>query len=164
MIRRQAGGLPRMSDWPGIIEGGLYVDNRGSLAFFNEFTFSGVERFYIIRPEEPNAVRGWIGHQREQKWFTAAEGTIAVAVVRPNDWQSPDRNVPVSKFVLSADKPRILSVPPGHATAIIGISAKSALMVFSSGAMDQASSDTYRFPPNFWAIPERDAEAQCASF
>lgn len=148
-----------MSERPRIIEGGLYVDNRGSLAFFNEFAFPGVERFYIIRPDRPHAVRGWIGHQRDQKWFTAVEGTIAVAVVRPDDWQSPDVHAPVSKFVLAATKPQILTVPPGHATAIIGISPQSALMVFSTGTIDQAPSDSYRFSPAFWKIPEPDSEA-----
>src|ERR1039458_8901693 len=125
MARRRT--CPAMSEGPRIIEGGLYVDNRGSLAFFNEFAFPGVERFYIIRPARPRAVRGWIGHQRDQKWFTAVEGTIAVAVVRPDDWQSPDAHAPVSKFVLAATKPQILTVPPGHATAIIGISPQAAL-------------------------------------
>ena len=143
-----------MSDGPWIIEGGRHVDNRGSLAFFNEFAFSGVERFYIIRPERPETVRGWNGHQREQKWFTAVEGSIAVAVVRPDGWQFPDGHAPVSRFVLSATKPQILAVPPGHATAIVGISPQSALLVFSTGTIDQAPSDNYRFPPDFWRIPE----------
>jgi dTDP-4-dehydrorhamnose 3,5-epimerase len=148
-----------MSDRPRIIEGSLHVDNRGSLAFFNEFAFPGVERFYIIRPDRPRAVRGWIGHQRDQKWFTAVEGTLTVAVVRPNDWQSPDAHAQVSNFVLAAGKPRILTVPPGHATAIMGITPQSALMVFSTGTIHQAPSDSYRFPPDFWKIPEPDSEA-----
>jgi dTDP-4-dehydrorhamnose 3,5-epimerase-like enzyme len=141
-----------MSDSHWILEGRLHVDNRGSLAFFNEFAFPGVARFYIIRPERPQEVRGWIGHQREQKWFTAVEGTIAVAVVRPDDWQSPDAHAAVLNFVLSATKPQILTVPPGHATAIIGISPQSALMVFSTGSIEQAPSDSYRFPSDFWKI------------
>ena len=137
-----------------MIEGGLHVDNRGSLAFFNGFAFAGVQRFYVIRPGRPHAVRGWAGHQRDRKWFTAVEGTIAVAVVGPGDWQSLDAHVPVSRFVLSAAKPQILAVPPRHATAIVGISPQSALMVFSTGTVDEAPSDTYRFPPDFWEIPE----------
>ena len=74
------------------------------------------------------------------------------------DWQSPGTRVPVSQFVLSAARPQILTVPPGHVTAIIGMSAQSALMVFSTGTTDQAPSDTYRFPPDFWEIPDRDSE------
>lgn len=147
-----------MSDGPRLIQGGLHVDQRGSVAFFNEFAFPGVERFYIIRPDRPQAVRGWVGHQREQKWFTAVEGTIAVAVVRPDDWQRPDPHVPVSKFVLAARNPQILTVPPGHATAIVGISPQSALVVFSTGTIEEAESDSYRFPPDFWEIPELSLE------
>ncbi len=153
-----------MTDRPGIIEGGLHVDNRGSLAFFNEFAFPGVERFYIIRPARPHVIRGWIGHQRERKWFTSVEGALAVAVVRPDDWQAPDGRLPVSKFLLCAANPQVLVVPPGHATAIIGITQQSALMVFSTETIEEAPSDTYRFPPNFWAIPDLNSEAQCESF
>lgn len=153
-----------MSDRPRMIDGGLYLDDGGSLAYFNEFAFSTVERFYIIRPDRPGGVRGWTGHQREQKWFTSVDGMIAVAVVRPADWQSPDAHTPVVQFILSAAKPQILMVPPGHATAIIGISPRSALMVFSTGTIEEAPSDNYRFPPDFWKIPEPDPEANCESF
>lgn len=148
-----------MNDQPRITAGGLHADSRGLLAFFNDFTLSGVDRFYIIRPDRPRAVRGWTGHQREQKWFTAVEGTIAVAVVRPDDWRSPDAHLPVSVFVLAATKPQMLTVPPGHATAIVGISSQSALLAFSTGTIDNAPSDTYRFPPDLWTIPEPRSEA-----
>jgi dTDP-4-dehydrorhamnose 3,5-epimerase len=153
-----------MTDRPCIIEGGLHADNRGSLAFFNEFALPGVERFYIIRPAQPHAIRGWIGHQREHKWFTAVEGALAVAVVRPDDWHTPSARLPVATFGLSAATPQILTVPPGHATAIIGITAKSALMVFSTGKIEDAPSDTYRFPADFWAIPDLSSETQCESY
>lgn len=144
---------------PTIIEGGLHVDNRGSLAFFNDFTFSGVERFYIICPAELDAVRGWIGHQREWKWFTAVAGLLAVAVVRLDDCRSPSTHLPVAKFVLDAAVPRILAVPPGHATAIIGMKPESALMVFSTGRLEDAPADTFRFPPDFWVVPGHHSEA-----
>ena len=151
--------MESVSDQPRLIDGGVHEDNRGSLAFFNEFSFTEVERFYVIRPERPRTVRGWTGHQRERKWFTAVEGTITVAVVRPDDWQSPDPHIQVTIFTLSAGKPQILVIPPGHATAIVGVSPRSALIVFSTGTINQAPSDNYRFPPDFWKIPESKLEA-----
>ena len=33
-------------DRPTLIEGGLHVDARGSVAFVNDFDFKGVDRFY----------------------------------------------------------------------------------------------------------------------
>jgi dTDP-4-dehydrorhamnose 3,5-epimerase-like enzyme len=138
-----------------IIDGSLHVDDRGSLAFFNNFAFRGIERFYIIRPAKPKAVRGWVGHRREQKWFTAVAGVLAIAVVRPDDWQSPSSQLPVSSFILTAEVPRILSVPPGYATAILAINPRSALMVFSTGKIEDAVSDTFRFPTDLWEIPEQ---------
>jgi dTDP-4-dehydrorhamnose 3,5-epimerase len=138
---------------PHLIQGGLHVDNRGVLAFFNDFAFSGVERFYIIRPARPNEIRGWMGHRRDQKWFSAVEGALTVAVVRPDNWEKPSAAVPVSTFVLSAVRPAILAVPAGHATAIIGRSNESALLVFSTGTIAEAPSDSYRFAPDLWPIP-----------
>ncbi len=149
-----------MNERPSLIQGGLHADERGSLTFFNDFAFPAIERFYIIRPARPHVVRGWMGHRREQKWFTAVEGDLLVAVVRPDDWTSPGRELPVATFALSAAEPQILAVPPGHATAIIGTTLRSALMVFSTGKIEDAPSDTYRFSPDMWEIPA----PQCESF
>jgi hypothetical protein len=147
-----------------IIEGGLHTDDRGSLAFFNDFPLSGIKRFYIIRPREPHAVRGWVGHQREHKWFAALVGVFTVAVVQPDNWQAPAANLPVSTFVLDAAIPRILSIPPGHATAIVSGGPQTALMVFSTGKIQDSPSDTFRFPPDFWRVSEQSSEENCESF
>jgi dTDP-4-dehydrorhamnose 3,5-epimerase-like enzyme len=142
-----------MGDHPKLIEGASHVDTRGSLDYFNDFEFGAVERFYIIRPRRPRAVRGWIGHRREHKWFTAVEGVVLVAVVRTSDWRLPEKDSPVLEFVLSAENPRILYVPPGNAMAIVGVSPHSTLVVFSSGAAGDSAADTFRFDPDQWAIP-----------
>ena len=52
---------------------------------------------------------GWVGHQREHKWFTVVAGEVQVAVVKPDDWQSPRSDLPVARYVLSAASPQVLS-------------------------------------------------------
>jgi dTDP-4-dehydrorhamnose 3,5-epimerase-like enzyme len=137
---------------PRILEGGLHVDVRGTVSFINDFDFRGVDRFYSIRSHRPFEPRGWRGHQREHKWFTVVQGSVLVAVVRPDNWDFPDHSLPVERFILSAAKPCILQVPAGNATGSLSLSEDAILMVFSSGKIQDADDDTYPFPVGTWEI------------
>ncbi len=139
-------------DRPHLINGGLHVDARGSIAFVNDFDFQGVDRFYVVRSHRSHEPRGWMGHRREQKRFFVIQGTSLIAVVRPNEWQTPAGDLPVERFTLSAAKPQILSVPPGFATGSINLTADTILLVFSSGKIEEAKTDDYRFPVDTWPI------------
>ena len=137
---------------PRIINGGLHVDSRGIVSFVNDFDFKGVDRFYAIRAHKPHDLRGWVGHQRDHKWFLAVQGTTLVAVVRPDHWEYPASTIPVERFVLSAAKPQVLHVPPGHATGSVNLSPDAILMIFSSGRIEDAKTDDYRFAIDSWPI------------
>ncbi len=137
---------------PCVIDGGLHVDTRGIVSFVNDFDFRGVDRFYTVRTHHPNEERGWVGHQRDQKWFVAVQGAVLLAVVKPDDWERPSSELPVERFVLSAVKPQVLHVPPGYATGSINLSQDAILMIFSSGRIDDAQEDVYRFPVQTWPI------------
>lgn len=137
-----------------LIPGGLHTDARGTVAFVNDFDFQGVQRFYTIRPRQEGQVRGWIGHQREHKWFTCVQGQVLIAVVRPDCWEKPARDLPVQSYTLSDPRPAVLHVPAGHATASVSLSENVVLIVFSSGRLPVASQDDYRFAPDYWPISE----------
>lgn len=137
---------------PHVIDGGLHVDARGSVAFVNDFDFKNVDRFYYVRAAEPYHPRGWIGHKREKKHFTVVQGDALVAVVRPDDFETPSRDLPVQRFTLSAENPHVLCVPEGHATASMMLSDDAILMIFSSGRIEDAADDDYRFPEDTWPI------------
>src|ERR1035437_461447 len=137
---------------PYLIPGGRRVDNRGSVSFVNGFDFKGVDRFYWIHSSQPNVPRGWVGHQREHKWFSVIRGEVLVAVVRLDDWASPSRDLAVARFTLSAASPQVLHVPPGHATGSVHLTSEAILMIFSSGRIEDASSDDFRFPIEHWPI------------
>lgn len=174
---------------PHLIPGGRKVDARGSVSFVNGFDFKGVDRFYWIEANQPNTPRGWVGHQREHKWFSVIRGEVLVAVVAPDNWCSrepengradlpvgpdaqqhvptadqgraarivseksnPSRNLSVARFTLTSANPQVLHVPPGHATGSVHLTAEAILMIFSSGKIEDAPSDDFRFPADYWPI------------
>lgn len=139
---------------PRLIEGGLHVDFRGTVSFVNDFDFKGVGRFYTIRAHRLQELRGWVGHQRDHKWFFAIQGTTLIAVVKPDRWDCPSSSLPVARFVLSAAKPQVLHVPAGYATGSVNLSADAILMVFSSGKIEDAKADDHRFAIDTWPIIE----------
>lgn len=137
---------------PTLIPGGLHADARGSVAFVNDFHFAGVDRFYILRCSKVREPRGWVGHQRDRKWFIPVHGSFFVAVVRPDHWTNPQRTLHVAQYVLRSDAPAVLEVPPGHATTQVALEEGAALFVLSSGRIEDARSDDFRFPIDQWPI------------
>ena len=137
---------------PHLIQGGRHADERGSVSFVNGFDFKGVDRFYWIQAGHANVPRGWVGHQRDHKWFSVVRGEVLVAVVRPDQWQHPRRDLPVARYTLSAANPQVLHVPPGHATGSVNLNKQAVLLVFSSSKIEAAKSDDFRFPVDYWPI------------
>ncbi len=137
---------------PTLIPGGLHVDARGTVSFVNDFNFKGVERFYTIQPHRPREPRGWVGHRRDRKWFSAMQGSILIAIVRPDDWEHPATNLPIERIVLSGAKPAVLTIPPGYATGMAALTYGAILTVFSAGALCDAGTDDFRFPVGYWPI------------
>ena len=135
-----------------LIKGGVHKDERGIVTFFNTFDVSRADRFYTVHSQKTHQIRGWVGHRREHKWFTALSGTLIVAVVKPDNWDAPSKRLEVKQFSLSSEEPAVLYVPPGHATASIMLTPDAHLGIFSSGNIEDASSDDYRFDAGIWQI------------
>jgi len=137
---------------PVLLQGGTHVDARGVVSFVNTFDFDGVDRFYWVRAARANLPRGWVGHQRDHKWFAVIQGKAIIAVVRPDNWSSPSRELEVLRYTLSAEHPQVLRVPPGYATASVNLTANTILMIFSSGRIEDASTDDFRYPVDYWPV------------
>ena len=144
--------MNQSNEGPELIQGGRRADARGTVSFVNGFDFKGVDRFYWVTAGEANVLRGWAGHRREQKWFTVVQGEVLIAVVRPDDWERPSQDLPVTRFLLSAAHPQVLHVPPGHATGNVNLNQKAVLMIFSSGKIEDAKADDFRFAVDQWPI------------
>jgi dTDP-4-dehydrorhamnose 3,5-epimerase-like enzyme len=137
-----------------LIRGGCHTDERGTVSFVNDFDFKGVGRFYTIRANRCGEPRGWIGHRTEQKWFTALCGSVLVAAVEIDDWASPSLALPVQRYTLSAASPAVLRVPPGYACAMVMLTDDALLGVFSSGKIEDATKDDWRFDVGMWKVSE----------
>lgn len=134
-----------------VISGGVFTDQRGSVRFINDFNMKEVVRFYEISPADTVQLRGWQGHKFEKKWFHCIEGGFEVNVVKIDDFENPSKATKPIKFVLAAEKPQVLCVPEGHATAFQAHRQDSRIQVFSNFDLTASKNDDFRFPLTQWS-------------
>lgn len=139
-----------MSDRPQFIPGGLAVDDRGRLAFCNDFGMGDVKRMYVVSNHAPQFVRAWHAHKHERKYVFAVTGAAVVAAVEIDDWEMPDKSATVHRFVLSEAKPGVLAIPPGYANGFMTLVAGTALLFFSTATVAESEGDDYRFDAAYW--------------
>ncbi len=139
-----------MVEKPELIEGGSFTDERGTVAFVNDFDLKDVRRFYTITHPETETVRAWQGHREESKWFYCLRGSFRVAVVKIDDWENPSDKLPASSFTLNESESQVLFVPPGFANGFRALKPGSELLVFSDKSLDESAGDDFRFDKNLW--------------
>jgi len=135
-----------------LLEGGLAVDDRGSVAFVNAFDFEGVKRFYVVTNHRQGFVRAWHAHRREAKYVTVVTGAAVVAAVQIDDWERPSRGVEVQRFVLTAAKPSVLFIPPGHANGFMSLTEDAKLVFFSTSTVEESRDDDIRYDARHWDV------------
>lgn len=129
---------------PMLIQGGLHTDARGALRFCNDFDMSAVKRFYTIANSADKPVRGWIGHKRETKWFFPLKGETVVVVEPMDDFNAEKQRGEVAEeFVLDAERPCVLKVPPGNWFKIVQ-DGNAEVMVFSDCKIGEFENDDFR--------------------
>ena len=64
---------------PLIIEGGLYVDDRGDIAFVNDSHFEGVKQFHIVSNHDADFEGAWHGRHHGAKCVIVVHGAAIVA-------------------------------------------------------------------------------------
>ena len=137
---------------PRLITGGLAADDRGELAFVNDFDFAGVKRFYVVSNHRQGFVRAWHAHRREAKYVTAVCGAAVVGAVRIDNWAQPSRETAPHRFVLSAHRPSVLYIPPGFANGFMSLTADVKLMFFSTSTLEESAGDDVRYDARYWDI------------
>jgi dTDP-4-dehydrorhamnose 3,5-epimerase-like enzyme len=138
-----------MPDEPKILNGGKAVDDRGSVSFVNEFDFAGVKRFYQVENHQAGFIRAWHGHRKEGKYIYLAAGAALVGAVSLETEK-------ISKFVLSADTPKVLWVPPNYTNGFMNLRENTVVIFFSTATMEETKGDDIRFPYNKWDIWQKD--------
>ena len=135
---------------PELINSGLYQDERGKLAFFNDLDLSGIKRIYSIEHQNTTIVRAWQGHKIEQKWFYVIKGKFKIVLVQPDNWENPSLKQVTQEYHLAAANDQILHVPGAYANGLQAMENNSKLIVFSSFNAQQSSEDNFRYDYRLW--------------
>lgn len=143
-----------MANKPRIIEGKLFIDDRGELSFFNDFEFDSIKRMYIVSNHQSHFVRAWHGHKNESKFITVIKGSAIIGAVIVNDWDEPSKKVKVYREVLSEKNPAIFYIPAGYANGFMNIEKDTKLLIFSTSSLEDSKDDDYRYEWNYWNIWE----------
>jgi dTDP-4-dehydrorhamnose 3,5-epimerase-like enzyme len=133
-----------------IVEGEIFLDERGKINSLNNFTFDDVHRFYFIHHRDKSIVRGWHGHKYEKKWFYCVVGEFVLGIIKPDNWENPDPDLKPEIFNLSETKSRIICVPEGYANSIKANTNNSILLVLSGKKVPEAYSDSWRYDKDLW--------------
>lgn len=145
---------------PSLIPGGLAVDDRGQVSFVNDFAFGAVQRFYMVENFSTQVVRAFHGHLKEEKFVLVVAGSAIVAAVRIDDPVRPDRQMKPHRFVLSDRQPQILHVPAGYANGFRPLEPGTKILFFSTATLEQAKSDDFRFPHDYWGRSVWEVESR----
>ncbi|MBF89538.1 MAG: sugar epimerase [Candidatus Marinimicrobia bacterium] len=136
------------------IDGGIHIDERGTVSFVNDFQFDQVKRFYTVRNHRSPFIRAWHGHKKEGKYVTVVNGSAIIGAIKIENWDNPSENKDISKFVLSSTKPSILSIPSGYANGMMTLEKDTIIMVFSTSSLEESLKDDIRFDSKQWDIWE----------
>ena len=123
-----------------ILNGGIFVDDRGTLRFVNEFNFDNVKRFYQVENHERGFIRAWHGHKKEGKYVYVAHGSAWIGVIYMEDTDKID------KVVLSDKSPKILWIPPGKYNGFQTLEENTTILFFSTTTIEESKGDDYRLP------------------
>lgn len=123
-----------------ILEGNVFVDDRGNVRFVNDFDFDNVKRFYQVENHERGFIRAWHGHRKESKYVYVPKGSIWVGVI---DMDDPTN---IKRYVLSDKSPKILYIPAGKYNGFQTLEENSIVMFFSTTTLEESKGDDYRLP------------------
>ena len=136
---------------PEIIKGGRHTDSRGTLFYNNDFDASGVKRIYVIENENTDFIRGWQGHQIEQRWFSVICGSFMIELIAINDWDNPSKDLERFSFIVDAETLDVLHVPSGYVSSIQSLEEGAKLLVMANYLLG-AIQDEYRFDIDYFSF------------
>jgi dTDP-4-dehydrorhamnose 3,5-epimerase len=134
---------------PRLIQGGLAVDDRGQVAFVNDFDLRGAKRFYLVSNHRKGFVRAWHGHKQEQKYVLVVKGAALVRLIGLEHWDDKSRPWTLS-YVLSEKKPAVLHIPAGYFNGFMTLTDDAQLMFFSTATLEESGVDDIRLPADKW--------------
>jgi len=119
-----------MFNKPQIIPGGSHSDQRGTIAFVNDFNFEGVNRFYTIHHPDTSIVRAWQGHTLESKYYYPVKGTWLIAWVKM-EFDKSESEWQVEFVKINAKDSKLVYLPAGYANGFKALEKDSIIIGFS---------------------------------
>lgn len=132
-----------------LIAGNKHKDDRGIITYNNDFDASRIKRIYTIENHSIDFIRGWQGHEIEQRWFACIKGSFEISVIQINDFENPSKDLIVKKHQLNDEKLTYLHVPSGCVTAIQSKEENSKLLVLSDYGLGEIS-DEFRYSLDYF--------------
>ncbi|AOW08151.1 WxcM-like domain-containing protein [Flavobacterium gilvum] len=136
---------------PKLISGNRYSDQRGTLLYNNNFDASLIKRIYIIENEKLELIRGWQGHQIEQRWFSAVIGRFEIQLIKIDNWEKPSKDLEVFTYLIDSEELNVLYVPNGYISSIQSLELNSKLLVMADYLLGE-NKDEYRFDIEYFKI------------
>lgn len=136
---------------PKLINGNCHCDQRGTLLYNNDFDASLIKRIYIIENQNPKFIRGWQGHQIEQRWFSVIRGKFKIQLIKIDNWEKPSINLEVFTFLIDSEKLNVLHVPKGYVSSIQSLELNSKLLVMADYLLGEIK-DEYRYDIDYFKI------------
>ena len=132
-----------------LLNGNNHVDSRGTLFYNNDFDATAIKRIYIIENRTTDFIRGWRGHQIEQRWFSVLKGSFKIELIAIDDWEHPSKELKRDTFVIYAETLDVLHIPAGFVSSIQSLEKGARLLVmadYSFGALN----DEHRFEVDYF--------------
>ncbi len=136
---------------PKLINGNCHSDQRGTLLYNNDFDVSLIKRIYIIENESLQFIRGWQGHQIEQRWFSVVSGKFKIQLIKIDNWEKPSVNLEAFTYLIDSEKLNVLHVPKGYVSSIQSLELNSKLLVMADYLLGEIK-DEYRYDIDYFKI------------
>ena len=133
-----------------IYSGGVSVDERGQLDYFNEINFKSIKRFYIVQNHKDKFIRAWHAHKKESKLIQVISGAALICAVKIDNWKKPNKKANVFKKILSVNKPELLFIPKGYANGAMTLTRNTKIMYYSDKILNDSISDDFRYDFDYW--------------
>ena len=134
---------------PKLITGNCHSDQRGHLFYNNDFDATLIKRIYIIENKTTDVIRGWQGHQIEQRWFSAISGKFKIELIQIDNWESPSKDLMIHSYVIDSEKLNVIHVPQGYVSCIQSLEPDSKLLVMADYLLGEIK-DEFRFDIDYF--------------
>jgi dTDP-4-dehydrorhamnose 3,5-epimerase len=148
---------------PIILNGGLAVDDRGSVTYINDLDGFKIKRFYEVRNHETGFIRAWHGHKKEAKLAKVIQGCAVLKLMEMetfNKWENLHDEASLTELdilnnifsvVLAEERSTIVYIPPGYYNGFKTMTKDTIIQFFSSSTLKESEGDDIRVS---WAKPD----------